>query len=211
MSNTGRVFTFYLAAVGALVLLTLLPGPDVAVVTRFALGGGVAAGARAAVGVVGGLAAWGVLTVVGLAAVLAASATAYTVVKLAGAVFLVGMGVRMLWRSRRRDSLPTDARPAEAGHAARSGLLTNVLNPKIAVFYTGLLPSLVPAGGSPRLWLPLLVLTHAVLSLAWLVGYAAVLSRSRSVLGRPGVRTVLDRVTGCVLIGFGVRVAAEAR
>jgi threonine/homoserine/homoserine lactone efflux protein len=78
------------------------------------------------------------------------------------------------------------------------------------VFYTNLLPSLVPTG-SPHLWSPLLVATHVVLSLAWLLGYAAALSRSRSVLGRPPVRTVLDRVTGCVLIGFGVRVAAQAR
>ncbi|HEY0698227.1 MAG TPA: LysE family transporter [Micromonospora sp.] len=61
------------------------------------------------------------------------------------------------------------------------------------------------------MWLPLLVLTHAGLSLAWLSGYAAALSRSRSVLGRPRIRAVLDRVTGCVLVGFGVRVAAEAR
>lgn len=198
----------YAAAVGALALLTLLPGPDVAVVTRFAVSGAAADGARAAVGIVAGLAVWGVLTVLGLAAVLAASATAYTVVKIAGAVFLLAMGVRLLWRSRRPDSR---REKTPAGHPARSGLLTNLLNPKIAVFYTGLLPSLVPPGGSPHVWLPLLVATHVVLSLAWLFAYAAAMSRSRSVLGRPRVRTVLDRVTGCVLIGLGVRVAAQAR
>lgn len=199
----------YLAAVGALALLTVLPGPDVAVVTRFSLDGGRTAGSRAAAGVVAGLAVWGALTVVGLAAVLAASAAAYTVVKIVGVIFLVAMGVRMLWRSRSIGDHPAAAPPS--GHPGRSGLLTNVLNPKIAVFYTGLLPSLVPAGGSPRVWLPVLVLTHAALSLAWLVGYAAAVSRSRSMLERPRVRTFLDRVTGCVLIAFGVRVAAEAR
>lgn len=203
--------TSYLAAVGALALLTLLPGPDVAVVTRFALSGTRTAGARVAVGVVAGLAVWGMLTAAGLAAVLAASAAAYTVVKIAGAVFLTAMGVRMLWRSRTTGGHPAAAPPVRTGHPTRTGLLTNLLNPKIAVFYTGLLPSLVPPGGSPRLWLPLLVATHAGLSFAWLVGYAAVLSRSRSVLGRPRVRAVLDRVTGCVLIGFGVRVAADVR
>lgn len=201
----------YLTAVAALALLTVVPGPDVAVVTRFALTGDRTAGARAAAGVVAGLAVWGMLTVIGLATVLAASAVAYTIVKIVGAVFLVAMGVHMLWRSRRTRSGPAVPPPTEAGHPGRSGLLTNVLNPKIAVFYTGLLPSLVPAGGSPGVWLPVLVLTHAGLSLAWLVGYAAAVSRSRSVLGRPRVRTVLDRVTGCVLIGFGARVAAEAR
>ena len=78
------------------------------------------------------------------------------------------------------------------------------------MFYTGLLPSLVPAGGSPTVWLPLLVLTHAALALGWLVCCAVVVSRSTSVLARPRVRALLDRVTGTVLIGFGVRVATHA-
>lgn len=203
--------TSYLTAVAALALLTILPGPDVAVVTRFALADGRTAGMRAASGIVAGLAVWGALTVLGLAAVLAESAVAYSVVRIAGAVFLVGMGLRGLWCSRSGQSSPVHATPVAAGYPVRSGLLTNVLNPKIAVFYTSLLPSLVPAGGAPRLWLPVLVGTHAALSFAWLAGYAAALARSRSVMARPRVRTVLDRVTGCVLVGLGLRVAAEAR
>ncbi len=203
--------TAYFAAVAALALLTILPGPDVAIVTRFALGSGLAAATRAAIGIVAGLGIWGVLTVLGLAAVLAASTTAYAVVKTAGAVFLIGMGAYALWRSRKPHGQAVPEPPPARGHPLRIGLLTNVLNPKIAIFYTGLLPSLVPAGGAPRLWLPVLVGTHAVLSFVWLASYAAALTRARSVVGGPRVRAVLDRVTGFVLIGLGLRVATEAR
>jgi threonine/homoserine/homoserine lactone efflux protein len=205
------VIAAYLAAVAILALLTVLPGPDVAVVTRFALTTGRAAATRASFGVVIGLLLWGSLAVAGLAAVLAASATAYTVIKLAGAAYLVFMGLRVLWHSRARaDEMQTSARVSN-GKPLRAGLLTNVLNPKIAVFYTSVLPTLVPHGALPILWLSILVLTHVVLSLGVLTGYAIAFSRSRSVLHRPKFRQWSERVTGIVLIGFGLRVAAEAR
>ena len=89
--------------------------------------------------------------------------------------------------------------------------MSNLLNPKIAVFYTGLLPNLVPPGAPPRVTLVGLVLVHGLLSLAWLTLYAAVLLRASGVLQRPTVRQALERVTGVVLIGFGVRVALAGR
>ncbi len=197
----------YLAAAAVLALLAAVPGPDVAVVSRHALSGGWAPASRTAVGVVIGLAAWGAATVIGLAALFAASATAYTLVRLAGAAYLLTLGVITLQRS----AAVADAaasHPARAGqHPLRAGLLTNLLNPKVAVFYTTVLPTLVPHGGSPALWLPALVATHAALSLGWLSGYAAVFSRSRDVLGRPQVRRRVERATGVLLIGLGVRVA----
>ena len=210
-TDTGSVLTSYLAAVAALALLTILPGPDVAIVTRFALAGGRTAGICAASGVGGGLVLWGAMTVVGLAAVLAASATAYAVVKLAGALFLIGVGIRVLWWSRSGLAYHVDAPRVPVSHPVRSGLLTNVLNPKIAVFYTSLLPSLVPSGGAPRTWLPILAGTHALLSFVWLTGYAAALASSPSLIARPGVSVLLDRITGCVLVGLGLQVATEVR
>ncbi len=208
---SAGVFASYLTAITVLALLAAVPGPDVAVVTRFGLTSGRRPATRAALGVVGGLIVWGVLTVLGLAAVLAASAGAYAVVKLAGAAYLTFVGLRVLWRSRKA-SLPWLGEPGKlGGRPLRTGLLTNLLNPKIAVFYTSVLPSLVPHGGSPGLWLPVLVATHAALSLGWLTGCAIVFSRSGSVLRRPRIRRLLDALTGTVLIGFGLRVAAEAR
>lgn len=197
-----------LAAVLALAVLTMLPGPDVAVVTRAVLARSPGAAARTTFGIACGLLIWGVLTVLGLAALLAASATAYTVVKFAGAAYLIWLGIQALRQSRHG----TDERTAgtDAGAKARpfrTGLLSNVLNPKIAVFYTSLLPQLVPAGAPHVPSLAALVLAHVALSIAWLLTYASLVGRVATTLQRPKVRRALDRVTGAVLVGFGVRVA----
>lgn len=201
-----------LAATLTLAVLTVTPGPDVAVVTRAALSRGLAHAFRTASGIITGLLAWGLLTVAGLAALLAASATAYTAVKLLGAAYLVWLGVQSLWRSRRSEAgdrpsshQVVDSRPW------RTGFVTNILNPKIAVFYTGLLPQLVPAGAPEVPGLVALVVLHAVLSLAFLGGYSVVVTRFAACLQRPRVRRALDAVTGLALVGFGVRVVASGR
>jgi threonine/homoserine/homoserine lactone efflux protein len=199
------VTTDLLAAIGALAVLTVLPGPDVAVVTRVALERGRSSAVRTALGIVSGLLVWGVLTVGGLSAVLAASATAYTVVKVAGGLFLVWLGLRTLLGHG-----APDARRVTT-HPWRTGFVSNVLNPKIAAFYTGLLPQLVPDGAPHAATLAGLVLAHAVLSLAFLSLYAAALTRASDLLRRPRVRRWLDRVSGGVLVAFGVRVATAAR
>jgi threonine/homoserine/homoserine lactone efflux protein len=134
------------AAVAALALLTLLPGPDLAVVTRLALSSGRGQAVRGALGIVTGLLVWGLLTVAGLAALLAASPVAYAVVTWAGAGYLVLLGLRALWQSRSVPASPGEVPVRSAGSGYRTGLVTNLLNPKIAVFYTGLLPGLVPDG-----------------------------------------------------------------
>ncbi|MBH1938251.1 LysE family translocator [Streptomyces sp. AV19] len=196
-------------ATGVLALLTIVPGPDMAVVTKRAIASGRSEALRTAAGITTGLLIWGVFTVVGLAAVLAASAEAYFVVKILGAAYLAYLGVQALWQSRRA-AVPRPQESKGARSPYVSGLVTNVLNPKIAVFYTGLLPTLAPDGLSTEAGMGLLVLLHAALTMGWLGGYVWLVSRARSVFERPRVRRVLDRVTGVVLIGFGLRVATEA-
>ncbi|MEU6105080.1 LysE family translocator [Streptomyces flaveolus] len=204
------MFVQLLAATGVLAVLTMVPGPDMAVVTKRAIGSGRQDGLRTVGGITAGLLVWGVLTVVGLAAVLAASATAYTVVKLCGAAYLVLLGVQALRQSRRDRAVPPSANAqAPSGNPWRTGLVSNVLNPKIAVFYTGLLPTLAPSGVSPRLGMALLVLLHATLTLVWLSGYVLALAKARSFFERSIVRQALDRITGVVLIGFGLKVATS--
>ncbi|MFI6012129.1 LysE family translocator [Streptomyces sp. NPDC051243] len=106
---------------------------------------------------------------------------------------------------------PAPHAPATVGNAWRTGLVTNLLTPKIAVFYTGLLPTLA-LPRLPATWaMTLLVLLHAVLTLVWLGGYVLLLSKAASVLERPRVRRVLGRTTGVVLIGFGLTVGVAAR
>ncbi|WP_372348187.1 LysE family translocator [Streptomyces sp. KL116D] len=199
-----------LAATGVLAVLTMVPGPDMAVVTKRALASGWRDGLRTVGGITTGLLVWGVLTVVGLAAVLAASATAYTIVKLAGALYLAYLGVQALLQSRRgAPSHPAPDAPSPSGNPWRTGMVSNVFNPKIAVFYTGLLPTLAPSGVSPHLGMSLLVLVHATLTLSWLGAYVLVLAKARTVFEKPAVRRAMDRATGVVLIGFGVKVATS--
>ncbi|WP_276205796.1 LysE family translocator [Streptomyces torulosus] len=192
------------------VLVTVVPGPDMAVVTQHAIASGRREAARVAAGVVTGLLVWGVFCVVGLAAVLAASAEAYAVVKLLGAAYLLFLGARALFSARHGVPLKTSHRTTGVGNGYWTGLATNVLNPKIAVFYVGLLPALAPGGLPAAAGMGLLVLVHAVLSLAWLACVAHAVSAARSFFERPRVRVALERVTGVVLIGFGLRVVVEA-
>ncbi|MGI5426529.1 LysE family translocator [Streptomyces sp. CA-179760] len=201
------MFVQLLAAVGVLAVLTMVPGPDMAVVTKRAVACGRRDGLRTIGGITAGLLVWGLLTVVGLAAVLASSATAYTVVKLVGAAYLVVLGVQSLLGSRKKRAREQGGAAAPAGNPWRTGLISNVFNPKIAVFYTGLLPTLAPTGPSPHAGMALLVLLHAGLTVVWLSGYVALLSRARAFFERLAVRRAMDRMTGVVLIGFGVKVA----
>lgn len=203
------MLTHLLAAIGVLGLLTIAPGPDMAVVTRRALEAGPADALRTTGGIATGLLLWGALSVAGLAAVLAASPAAYLAVKLLGAGYLVFLGAQALWQHRpAAPTVTTTSGPA--GSPWRTGLVSNVLNPKIAVFYTGLLPTLAPPG-LPLTWaMALLVLLHTTLTLAWLGGYVLLLSRAGPVLQKPGIRRALGRTTGVALIGFGLVVATDS-
>ncbi|MFJ3805902.1 LysE family translocator [Streptomyces sp. NPDC090073] len=202
------MLTRLLAATGALALLTVVPGPDLAVVTRRALVAGPRDALRTVAGIATGLLVWGALAVAGLAAVLAASPAAYPAVRLLGAGYLVFLGAQALWQHRRAASAaPAHKGPAAVGGPWRTGLVSNLLNPKIAVFYTGLLPALAPPGLPPAWAMTLLVLLHTALTLAWLGGYVLLLSRAGPVLHQPRIRRALGRTTGVTLIGFGLLLA----
>ncbi|WP_369362427.1 LysE family translocator [Streptomyces sp. CG4] len=205
------MLTHLVAALGVLGLLTIVPGPDMAVVTRRALVAGPADAFRAVLGIATGLLLWGALTVAGLAAALAAAPMAYLVVKLLGAGYLVFLGVQSLRRHRDAASaLPEPGTCGRAGNAWRTGLIGNVLSPKIAVFYTGLLPTLAPPQLSAAWAMTLLVLLHVALTVAWLGSYTLLLSKTGPVLRNPRIRGALGRATGVVLIGFGLVVASTA-
>ncbi|MBC2904351.1 LysE family translocator [Streptomyces cupreus] len=156
-------------------------------------------------GVATGLLLWGALTVAGLAAVLAASPAAHLIVKLLGAAYLVFLGAQALWQSP-----PAETAVPAVGNPWRTGLISNALNPKIAVFYTALLPTLAPPH-LPAAWaMTLLVLLHITLTLTWLGSYVLLLAKAEPLLRRPTVRRALGRITGVVLIAFGVAVASTA-
>jgi RhtB (resistance to homoserine/threonine) family protein len=197
-------------AVAAIVIIT--PGVDMALVTRNALMHGRRAALLTALGINLGILFWVMAAALGLAALVATSAAAFAVVKFTGAVYLIYLGFQTFRSARtRRQMDQPPARPAPSGQEAfRQGIASNLLNPKIAVFFTSLLPQFVGAHSSAANLLLLGLLFNAM-GVCWLLCYAAAAARGRSVLVRPRVKRTLDRLTGFVLIGLGVRLALESR
>jgi threonine/homoserine/homoserine lactone efflux protein len=164
-----------------------------------------------AAGIALGVFAWSVVTAVGVAGLLAASAVAFTVVKLAGAAYLVWLGARALLAARRGEYHPeASAAPTRrgAGTAFRQGLLTNLLNPKVAVFFIALLPQFLPAGAGLADTV-LLGVIAAGISLAWFCLLATVVGAMRRLFARVRVRRMIDTVMGGLLVALGVRIAVQ--
>lgn len=199
-----------LAWSGLAALLTITPGVDMALVARSALADGRRAALWTTGGIVSGLLVWASASAVGVAALLAASATAYDALRLAGAAYLVWLGVRSIARAGTPPP-PAAADPRGGRSAYATGLLSNLANPKIVVFYSTVLPGFVPEGESVLAWSLLLAAIHAGMGLVWLSAYAWALHRARGVLERPRVRRTLDHATGAVLVALGLRLAAEQR
>jgi len=199
----------HLLAFAAVMLVgAMSPGPDFAIVVRRAVAGRVH-GMITALGVAVGVFFWAITAVTGAAALLAASATAFTVIKLLGAAYLGYLGVKAL-RAAARSGQPapeTAAGVRTGGWAAfRQGLLCNVLNPKAAAFFIALMPQFLGPGATAADTL-LLAAVSFVVVLLWFSTLANVVSTLRRVLTRPRVRRVIDGVTGAALLGLGARLA----
>jgi threonine/homoserine/homoserine lactone efflux protein len=213
------------------VLVTVIPGADMALVTRQVLVGGTALAQRTVFGNLTGLLVHGVALAAGLSALLVVSATAYTAVKLVGAAYLGYLGVRTLLAARRPHRLDSDRKPAGDPVAARHeppakpdsdqpdarrraflpGLISTVLNPKPALFFLTYLPQFVDPRQPVLPRTLTLAAIHVLVGLVWLSGYARLVDRARGVLTAPSVKAWLERTTGVVLLAFGVRVAIERR
>jgi threonine/homoserine/homoserine lactone efflux protein len=192
---------------GAAVLIALTPGADTALVVRNALVQGASSARRTALGSSAGLMVWAAASACGVAALLNASAEVYTALKLAGAAYLLWLGIRAI---RHAGAYEPPGR-GRGGSPFRQGLLSNLLNPKAGVFFTALLPQFV-SPQDPALAVSLLMGAIAsAASLAWLSLYATVVPRAGDVLRRSNVRRALDRATGAVLIALGVRLALTRR
>lgn len=197
-----------LAFVATASILTLTPGVDTAMVLRSAASGGPRPAAYAAIGIALGCLVWGAAVSVGLGALLAASEAAFTAVKWAGAAYLLYLGLKLILRPR------SDMGPAENGSKAaepwallRQGLLTNLLNPKVGVFYITFLPQFLPAGATVATFSFLLASIHVLLSLLWFAVLIAATVPMGRLLRRPLVVKTLDRITGGVFIAFGAKLA----
>ncbi|MBB3105222.1 LysE family translocator [Azomonas macrocytogenes] len=194
----------------AVSILTITPGVDTALVLRTAAAGGSRRAAFTALGVAVGCLIWGAAAAVGLGALLIASTTAFTVVKWSGATYLVWLGVKLLLKPRR--SLTGAASPATESQesllaALRRGFLTNILNPKVGLFYITFLPQFVPPEVNLASFTFLLACIHVSLALMWFAALIAATVPLSNFLARRRVMTVLDRMTGCVFVYFGLNLA----
>ncbi len=208
MTTTQSLIAFSATAA----ILTITPGLDTALVLRTAMVEGPRRAMLAALGICLGCLAWGVAASVGLGALLSASRLAYSILRAAGAAYLVWLGATMLAGARHRAPSPEDDAPPREPRTVASrwfvrGFMTNALNPKVGVFYITLLPQFVPANAPVAAFSVLLALIHALEGLLWFAVLARATQQLSRWLRRPEVARMLDRITGVVLIGFGAKLA----
>jgi threonine/homoserine/homoserine lactone efflux protein len=204
-----------LAFLGVAVLTIVTPGPDTAVTVRAALLGGRRAGVMTATGCVTGQAVWTLAASAGITALLVASEPAFLALKFAGAAYLVYLGVQALWSAIRGHEPQLAAGAADGPRlrgatAYRQGLISDLGNPKMAAFFTGLLPQFGTTDAGPSFWLMLgFGLLFGVLTWLWLVLYVTAIERLGDVLKRSRVRRSIEAATGTVLVALGLRLATE--
>jgi threonine/homoserine/homoserine lactone efflux protein len=200
-----------LAFTGAAVLIVLLPGPDTLVVVRSILRGGRRQGTLTALGNLTGLTVWVLAAALGLAAMLEASEVGYAVLRIVGACYLVYIGVQA-WRSRGRvetQVIDEGRRTSVLGTGFRAGVLTNLLNPKVGVFFVTFLPGFVPDGASVFWTTTLFGAIFVVLTALYWVLLLGLAGRVTAWMNTPAIRRRLDAATAAVLVGFGLRLATE--
>ncbi len=210
MTVIQALLAFTLAAT----LLTLTPGLDTALVLRTAAVEGPKRAMFAALGIMAGCLAWGAAVALGLGALLQASTLAFTVLKWVGAAYLAWLGIGLILKPRDRFEVGDPASAAAAGEDLawmRRGFLTNLLNPKVGVFYVSFLPQFLAKGVAPGPFMFALACIHVALSVLW---FAMLIAATRPIAGalkRASVVRWLDRLTGGVFLGFGLKLALERR
>jgi threonine/homoserine/homoserine lactone efflux protein len=203
---TNDLLTF----IGVAIAVVVIPGPDMALVARNVFRHGRAAGYATSLGICTGILGWAVAAALGIATILATSATAFTILKLGGAAYLIYLGISTL-RSRHAFVRAGD----EAGprlrqrHAYAQGLVSALLNPKLGVFFLTLLPQFIAPGESAAGRALQLAVVFDLIGVAWLLTYSAVLAAVGKALSRGTPQRVIRWVSGTVLVALGVRVALE--
>jgi len=218
------VLTAALAFSVAALLLTLTPGLDTMFVIRTSIASGPRVGFTGGFGVCLGTLVWGSASAAGVTAILVASSFAFDTLRIIGALYLTFVGLRLLWHARRAHGARaagvvepprapgtgwTPGKSASGLEAFRTGLLTNLLNPKVGIFYMTLLPQFVPKHAPVFAFSLLLASIHAAEGVAWFALLTAATARVRRLMARPVVKRALDRVTACVFLAFGARLAFE--
>jgi len=214
--RSGVLITSLVAFTFAAALLTITPGLDTALVLRTSIVDGPTNGMRAGLGIALGCFIWGALAALGLGALVAASELAYDVVRWVGSAYLVYLGLKLILAPGATFALggseTADLRKSRRGHRhfAR-GIFTNLLNPKVGVFYVSFLPQFVPPHANVVTLTLAMTTIHAVLGLIWFALLCTATRPLSRILQRPRIVRSLDRITGGVFIAFGAKLALERR
>jgi threonine/homoserine/homoserine lactone efflux protein len=214
----NQVTQTLLAFLGASFIIIATPGPDTALTIRNTLLGGRAGGIATAAGVALGQTVWAVATSLGVVALLVASEPLFLAVKWAGAAYLIWLGAQALWAALRIDVTPQpqarrEERPRRLSPvaASRQGLISNLGNPKMAVFFASLLPQFVLNGAAGFSTLLQLGLVFSCMTFVWLAAYAALVAKAGDFLSQSKIRRAMEGATGAILIALGMRLAVEQR
>ena len=206
MSVTDSLLAFSFAAL----LLTLTPGLDTALILRTACAEGGKKAFHAALGIDTGCYIWGALVALGLGALLAYSELAYTLLKFCGAAYLCWLGLQLLLRPRSSFS-QDEVNPSSGGNWFVKGMLGNVLNPKMGIFYVSFLPQFIPAGHSPFIWTFILVSIHVLIGTLWSVTLILSTQLASGILKKRRVIMAMDRATGGLFLCFAAKLALSGR
>jgi threonine/homoserine/homoserine lactone efflux protein len=209
--------TSFLAFVSISIFVIVMPGPDTALTVRNTIVGGRRGGVFTALGIVIGQAIWVFATSIGIVALLVASEPVFHAVRLGGAAYLIYLGARSLyealrsgqWRETAADETP--AQRLSSPVAFGQGLASDLSNPKMAAFFTSLLPQFATTGDGAFLHLVALGAVFCAMTFTWLALYALAVARAGDFLRRRNVRRVLEGLMGAALIGLGLRIATEHR
>jgi len=208
------MITSFMAFLGVSAIVIMTPGPDTAVTVRNALLGGRLAGVLTALGISTGQAIWALATSLGVVTLLVASEVLFQVVKYAGAAYLIWLGLNALvdaWRGTGGVSAASRSNEPrlKLGRAFAQGLISDLGNPKMAVFFASLLPQFAVPGEGMFTALMSLGLVFSLMTFVWLVAYAFVVAKAGEILRRPVIRRWIEAVAGTLLVALGVRIATE--
>jgi threonine/homoserine/homoserine lactone efflux protein len=199
-----------LAFIGISIVVVVVPGPDMALVARNVFRYGRSAGYATSLGICTGTLGWALAAGLGVASLLATSAAAFTALKLAGAAYLVYLGITTLRDRGAHAADGGDDRPVLPRHRAfLQGLLSALLNPKLGVFFLTLLPQFIASGDAVTVRVLQLALLFDLIGVTWLLTYSTLLGAIGDALGRPGPRRAMRWLTGTILVGLGARVALD--
>lgn len=205
----GNFYLFVLMCI----FLIIIPGPDTAIVTKNTLTVGGIGGLKTALGICCALLIHTSAAVLGLSAIIVKSALLFSVFKYVGAVYLIYLGVKNLWSLRKKEeaaSVEMNIKSQfEYTSCFKQGFLTNILNPKVAVFFLTFFPQFVDSGSNTFLPFLIMGITFTVLTAIWFLLYVSLINQISAFMKKPKAQNIIEGITGTILIGFDIKLALE--